>query len=101
MKRPIGAICLGLMAVSAAPAAAFEFTQGGSIGFGVVYDRDHETGERRLRPGMGAELNMGLSRDFDNGMRLEFRFGIGASNLPLRDRGWSHDRRDHPHHEQW
>ncbi len=99
MKHAILTLCL--MALAAAPAAAFEFTQDGSLSFGVIYERDPETGERNLRPGGSAELNLRFSREFDSGVRLEFRFGIEAGDLPRHDRGWLDDGFHHRHHEHW
>ena len=100
MKRSILARYLTacLMALAAVPAAAFEFTQDGSIGFGVIYERDPESGERRLRPGGSAALNLQLSRELDSGVRLQFRFGIEAGDLRRPDRGWMHAD---PHHHHW
>ncbi|MCC5989689.1 MAG: hypothetical protein JJT95_18630 [Pararhodobacter sp.] len=79
-----------LLAVSAAPAAAWDLSYGGEMRFGVIYESGRDSGESRMRPGAGAVLNMQLSRQFDNGIRLVLDLGVEASNLDRPRPPWPH-----------
>lgn len=86
----MAALAALLLAFSAAPAAAWEFSYGGEMRFGVIYESDRESGESRMRPGAGGALNMQLARQFDNGIRLVLELGVSADNLDRPRPPWSH-----------
>ena len=91
MKPAVLPAVLAMLAFLATPAQAFEFSYGGEMRLGVIYERDRESGESRMRPGGGAALNMQLSRQFDNGITLTFGLGIEADNLQRPRPPWTQD----------
>lgn len=91
MTRQALPAILALLALSVSPAAAFDFSYGGEVRFGVIHERDREGGDSRLRPGGGAVMNMQFSRRFDNGITLAFNIGIGADNLDRPRPPWTHE----------
>lgn len=80
-----------LLVFPALPAAAFDFSYGGEMRFGVIHERDRASGESRMRPGAGAMLNMQFTRQFDNGFTLVFNLGVEADNLDRPRPPWTHD----------
>ncbi len=96
---PHAAIVLAMVLVAgllAGPAQA-QLSYGFESRFGVVYQRDHETGESRTRPYSNARLTIRWDHQLDNGVRFQLALGLDAGNLQQRrSPHWHHWNQPHP-----
>lgn len=84
---PLIALALAAALPAAAAASDFGLTHRIEGRFGVVFDRDGQTGERRADPVGGLRYTMEWRHRSDGGWTIHASVGIEASNLP-RHRPW-------------